>query len=217
MKYLSTIFVIPVLLLVGCATSTVTTPASLSDAVYYSSDPVAKTVNIAFSSAVADTSIRPLYFKKNGEQIQGTGDQWEVNHVNSVDQMFREFISSVFAGPGDDVQVELRLLEVDIRSENQDSGGRQFMVAMAGGELTSIKSVRQRAQITLHYNGEKHDKLLVGTASTSDVDGLGTGTETSNFYRGQQSDEMIYGRLLNDSSNKLVLQASQFIRSLEIE
>ncbi len=212
MRYLILLLLI---LSTGCA-STISTPATLSDAVYYTSEPVAKTVNFTYSTAAPDESIKPVGYNKKGERASGGGLKIDVRHNDALERMYWEYLSSTFNGPGSDVQVELRLMEVELRADAQDGAGKTFLVAMAGGELSSIMSARQRAKMTVRSGGKTYEKLLVGTASTQDVDGIGTGTSSSHIYKGANSDEMIYGRLLNDSSNKLILQSAQFLRSLEL-
>ena len=209
------LLVITIVALSGCMPAqTVATSGTLSDAVYFAADPVSLTVDYVYSTATPDDSIRAVFYKKNGEQ-QRTANL-DVRHNGALEQMFGEYLTSTFSGPGSDVEVELRLNQVELRSESLDSGGQQFATALVGGELRSVKRARQRALLTVRTGGETYEKTLVGSASTEDVDGIGTGTETSNVYRGQDSDEAIYGRLLSDSSNKLILQAAQFIRSLEL-
>lgn len=284
MSRFTALLVLPVLVLAGCAT-TVSTPTTISSEALRASDTIDGAVNFEFSTDEPDERIALTNLNAHGEPVKRVGESWRVRHNDALSSMFSQYMGQTFSGTGERVDVELRLLDVDLVKFEQEVQGRP----------ATARAVRQSARLVVKVDGRSHVKMLDASSSTAaggvainwnadvladasaqapsteatavasssvpgltdgrssmesatadaapedvvviqgsstsearatsnpgaqsgvgDLTGVGEGTAAMNSYegRGEEADEL--ARLLNETSNALLIQAAEYLRSLDL-
>lgn len=193
----------------GCATSIPTT-SSLSEAVIISTMPnSAKTFSYAFESAITNGMIKPC--QKGTREIQKGHPGYMHSEPSTFERMLADYMTMKFvsAKPGEPKMV-IRLNDFWIEQYSTDSAGRQFLVAMGGGEINMMVEAHLDISFELP-NGEIRKVRVSG--DSGHVSGIGTGTETSRVYRGRDSIEFRLAEAISSANNKAISALNSFIDS----
>jgi len=63
-------------------------------------------------------------------------------------------------------------------------------------------------------NSEESTKIISTSSEDSYVQGIGTGTSTSNIYRGKESLEYIHARNINKANNKIIMMINSYLEEI---
>jgi hypothetical protein len=198
----------------GCATSLPMT-SSLNDFVIMGTN--ANTdldVSFAYESDIVDGLVKP-YERDKAKLVSGHAG---FNHTQSstLGRMINEYMQNKYSriDPTSSTTVVARLSDFWIEQYSTDSGGKQMLAALAGGEINMMCVAKVKVRLTVEKEGEVFTKVIAATAEDVYVSGIGTGTETSNIYRGKNSIEHTHARNINSANNKVLMMINSYLEEL---
>lgn len=198
------------LLITGCATSLPMT-SSVNDFVMMGTKTNSKeSIKYTFTSSVKDGEIKA----KNKDGSPNSGLAFTHTETSVLTRMLKEYMESKFTNisqTDSDVSVEIALTKFDLSHYSADSGGKQFATSMFGGETSFLLGAKVIGNIIVNKNGEKLEKKLVASAEDTFVNGVGTGTSSSNLYKGKDSINHTHARNINKANNKFLMQVNSFL------
>ena len=194
----------------GCATS-LPMKSSINDFVMMSTKTNSKAnVKFDYDSQVADGLIKP--FKK--DKIKVISGHFGFNHTESatLGRMMKEYMGNKFMNINDagDTSIKATLKDFWLEQYSTDSTGMQLLVAFGGGETNIICVTKVKVLLTINHNGEEYTKMISVSSEANHVSGMGTGTNTSNLYRGKESIQHVHANNINKANNKVVMMMNSY-------
>ncbi len=205
--------VLTALFISGCATNLPMT-SSLNDFVMMGTKVNSREkVSFTYESNVVDGLIKP--FEKDKVRVSAHPG---FNHTESstLGRMLNEYMENKYSNLAPDGQtaVKVTLKDFWIEQYSTDSGGKQFLVALGGGEITIMCVAKVKVLLTVNRNGKESNKIINITSEDSYVSGIGTGTSTSNLYRGKDSLEYTHANNINKANNKVVMMINSYFEEI---
>lgn len=202
------------LFLCGCATNLPMT-SSLSDFVIMGTKVNSnESVSFQYESNVTDGLIKP-FDKDKTKEISGNPG---FNHSESatLGRMLNEFMGNKFAklSPSGKTIVKATLKDFWIEQYSIDSGGKQVLAALVGGEINIMCLAKVKVLLTVIKDGEELTKIISVSSEDTYVSGIGTGTSTSNIYRGKNSLEHTHARNINKANNKVIMMINSYFEEI---
>jgi len=203
-----------ILLMVGCAANLPMT-SSLNDFVMMGTKVnSAENVSFQYESNITDGLIKP--FSK--DKIKEVAGHPGFNHTESstLERMVNEFMGNKFAklSPNGTTIVKANLKEFWIEQYSIDSGGKQVFTALFGGETNVMCVAKIKVILSVNRNGEDLTKIISITSEDTFVSGIGTGTSTSNVYRGKDSVQHTHARNINKANNKVIMMMNSYFEEI---
>jgi len=205
--------VIFVLLLTGCVPKMIPMRASLSETVIANTVTSREPVSFVFSSAVSDGVVQLA------NRGQNSGDPgYSHTEATTFRKMIQEYAQSRFLSISTEspVRVIVCLDDFSIDQNSSSGGGEMAMTALFGGEINWVFTATVRATTTVVKDGKTYVKTHVANVDGSHVSGIGTGTESSRIYRGQNATEYVHSSNIQEANNKIILQIDTFLDSLGV-
>jgi len=210
----SSLIVLVALFFGGCATNLPMT-SSLNDFVMMGTK-VNSTENVSFQyeSNFTDGLVKPFERDKAKEVVAHPG----YNHSQSatLGRMLNEFMGNKFAklSPSGTTNVKATLMDFWIEEYSTDSGGKMVLTALAGGEINMMCVAKVKVLLSVNKDGEELTKIISITSEDTYVSGVGTGTSTSNIYRGKDSLEHTHARNINKANNKVIMMINSYFEEI---
>ncbi len=205
-----------ILLLSACASSIPTT-TKMSDAIMMGikTSPT-KTVGYEYKSNVQDGTIKPC--NKDTRDVQGGHPGYMHTESTTLDKMLRDYLSMKFTSvdPSSDPKIKVTLKDFWIEQYSTDSTGKQWLVALGGGEINILVVANLDLVYEFSKGGAPVTKVVRVSGDSTHVAGMGTGTSTSNIHRGNQSIEFRVADAVNAANNKALAILNQFIESNQL-
>ena len=201
-------------MLMSCATSLPMT-SSINDFVMMGTKTnTTNEIKFHFSTKIMDGLVKP--FNKNQEsEITGHAGY---NHTESstLNRMLKEYLSNKFSkiSESGDTKIEVTLKDFWIEQYSTDSGGSQFAAVMFGGEINNLCVANLKLLLKVEANGKTLTKNISVTSEDNFVQGIGTGTSTSNVYRGSNSIEYVHARNINKVNNKALMLLNSYFEEI---
>lgn len=215
-KVVSTILMQVVLVVFACGcVSTLPLKSSISEnAMIEIKTNSSEAIRFQYSSNISDGIIKP-YTKDKEKEVSG---HIGFNHSenSTLEKMLNEFMSSKFAQLADDGKIEIKIALVDfwIEQYSIDSNGKKVLVALVGGETNIMCAAKAKIHVTTNLNGELQEKDISATSEEAYVAGVGTGTSTSNIYRGKDSLENTHARNIDNANNKILIILNRYLEEI---
>ena len=210
MKKLLYLFV--VLVFTGCVTPIPTTK-SMNDFVMMSiKTNTQKQVNFTFSSVPTDGEIKVYQEGKTSQS-----NTYTHNIPSTVKNMLGDYMSYRFSSSSPDkIDMSVTLKDIQITYRPLDSSGKQVVVTLFGGELSYTYSTKLVFDVGLVVDGKDLSRTFVVSSEDTQIQGIGTGTSTSNFYRGKDSVQSLIGRSVDQSNNKFLMLLNNYLVENEL-
>lgn len=199
------------LLLSGCASNLPMT-SSLNDFVMMGTK-VNTTENVSFyyESNISDGQIKPF----NKDRVKEASGHPGFNHTESatLNRMLNEFMGNKFTNlsPNGSTKIKVTLKDFWVEQYSTDSGGKQTLTVLFGGETNIMCVAKVKILVSVNRNGNVSTKVITGSSEDSYVSGVGTGTSTSNIYRGKDSIEHTHARNINNANNKVLMLLNAYL------
>jgi hypothetical protein len=217
MRYILKVFLIFPFIFWNCATN-VPISTSLNDfammGINSSEIPISFIVNnnLKPQPNVEAGVIKP--YDKDKKSIRTDMFGYKLAPQNVFKTMFSEFISNKYTNitstnPQQNITVNLKDFWIEYYTE--EGAGAQFAVAMVGGEVNYTIKAKANVQLLVETNGKSFEKNIISSAEEIFVYGVGTGTNTSNIYKGENSAEAKVGKATNSVFNKVIMIANKFL------
>lgn len=204
------------LFLSACASSIPTT-TKMSDAIMMGikTSPT-KTVAYEYKSNVQDGTIKPC--NKDTRDIQGGHPGYIHTESTTLDKMLRDYFAMKFTSidPASDPKIKVTLRDFWLEQYSTDSTGKKWLVAFGGGELNIMVVANLDLVYELSKGGASVTKVVRVSGDSAHVAGIGTGTSTSNYNRGNQSIEFRVADAMNAANNKALAMLNHFIESNQL-
>ena len=171
-------------------------------------------VSFTYESNVVDGLMKPFERDKAKEVSGHPG----FNHAESstLGRMLNEYMENKYSNLAPDGQtvVKATLKDFWIEQYSTDSGGKQFLVALGGGEMNIMCVAKVKVLLTVNRNGKESTKIINITSEDHYVSGIGTGTSTSNIYRGKNSLEYTHANNINKANNKVIMMINSYFEEI---
>jgi|APSaa5957512493_1039668.scaffolds.fasta_scaffold98406_1 hypothetical protein len=210
----SSLIVIVAIFIGGCATNLPMT-SSLNDFVMMGTK-VNSSENISFqyTSNITDGLLKPFEQDKAKEVSGHPG----FNHTQSatLGRMLNEFLENKFSkiSPNGSTTITAVLKDFWIEQYSTDSGGKVALAVLVGGEINMMCIAKVKILLTINRNGEELTKIISVSSEDTYVSGIGTGTSTSNIYRGKNSLEHTHAKNINKANNKVIMMMNSYFEEL---
>ncbi len=206
--------IISTLFLLGCA-SNLPISSSLNDFVMMginvnSSDGV----RFIYESKITDGSIKPYTKDKQGVVTSPSG--YIHTESSTLEKMLNEYFENKFTklNQGNNVVIKVILDDFWIEEYSPESTGKILLKAFAGGETIINCVAKVKVLVIVNKNGEEYRRIINASSEDHFVQGIGTGTSTSNIYRGKESIEFIHARNINKANNKVIMMLNSYLEEL---
>jgi len=198
----------------GCATNLPMT-STLNDFVMMGTKVnTSENVSFIYESNVVDGLIKPF----DRDKVKEVAGHPGFNHTESstLGRMLNEFMGNKFSNlsPNGETTIKAVLQDFWIEQYSTDSGGKQVLAVLAGGEINMICVAKVKVLLIVNRNGEELTKIITVTSEDTYVSGIGTGTSTSNIYRGKDSIEHTHARNLNKANNKVIMMINSYFEEI---
>lgn len=207
-----TLCFITIIVLTGCVTPIPTT-RSMNDFVMLSIKTNSKKqVNFTFLSVPSDGEIK-VY--KEGNTVNS--NTYSHTIPSTVKNMLGDYMSYRFSSTSTDkVEMSITLKDIQITYRPLDSSGKQVMATLFGGELSYTYTTRLVFDVGLIVDDKDLSKTFVVSSEDTQIQGIGTGTSTSNYYRGKDSVQSLIGRSVDQSNNKFLMLLNNYLVENEL-
>jgi len=211
------VFISIAILFCSCATTNLPITSTLNDFVMMGIK-VNNSENVSFQyeSNVVDGMMKPFDRDKVKELTSHPG----FNHMESATfgRMLNEFMSNKFAklSPSSEIKIKVLLKDFWIEQYLTDSAAKAIMVALFGGEINMICVAKVKIQLEINRDAEELSKIITSTAEDTFVSGYGTGTSTSNIYRGKNSIEHTHANNINKTNNKVIMMLNSYFEEIDL-
>lgn len=202
------------IIFIGCATNLPMT-STLNDFVMMGTKIDTKdTVSFIYKSDVTDGLIKP-YEKDKVKEIPAHAG-YNQTESTTLGRMINEYMGNKFTNlsPNGKTTITATLKDFWIEQYSTDSGGKQALTVLVGGEINMVCVAKVKVLLTIIQNGEESTKLISTTSEDTYVQGVGTGTSTSNIYRGKDSIEFTHARNINKVNNKIIMMVNAYLEEL---
>lgn len=132
--------------------------------------------------------------------------------------MLNEFIGMKFTNLSDesDTKIYIHLKDFWLNPYTEDSVAKQAFVSFAGGELNYSLIANVVIYVKITKNGKEVEKTFKATGEKGYVQGIGTGTQTGNLYRGKESSINTRAATINNANNKALMMLNKFMEANEL-
>jgi len=204
-----------VALLSACASSVPNT-SRLSDEIMMGIKSSSDVVDFQYTSKVVDGEIKPS--TKGSREVQSSHPGYTHNESASLNKMMGEFASMKFnsLSSGSDIKIKVLLNDFWIEQYSTDSTGQMWLAALGGGEIHMMIVANIDLVFEIIKNGQVTRKKIHISSESTHVSGIGTGTSTSNLYRGSNSIEYSVADAMNAVNNKAIIMLNHFLASNQI-
>lgn len=170
-------------------------------------------VDFQYSSKVQDGEVKP-YTKDKQEQVSGTS--YNLDEPSSFKNMISEYMSDKFPNinPNGSTKINVTLEDFYIEQYSEESTGKKVLTALFGGENNYILVAEVKVLVTVNHNGQESSKIITGISEDRYIQGVGTGTSTSNVYRGNNSIENVHASNINKANNKVLMLLNSYFQEL---
>lgn len=215
MKKFQVIFIVVfALFLVNCATNLPMT-SSLNDFVMMGTKVnISENVGFVYESNIIDGLIKPYNKDKETEITSHPG--FNQTESSTLGRMLNEYFGNKFTqlNQGDSSKIKVVLQDFWIEQYSTDSQGMQLLAAFAGGEINTMCIAKVKVLLTINKNSEEFTKIISTSSEDSYVQGIGTGTSTSNIYRGKDSLQYTHARNINKANNKIIMMINSYLEEI---
>jgi len=204
-----------VALLSACASSVPST-SRLSDDIMMGIKASSDVVDFQFASNVIDGKIKPS--AKGSREVQDSHPGYTHSESASLNKMMGEFASMKFNSLSPDSNIKIKVLLNDfwIEQYSTDSTGQMWLAVLGGGEIHIMIVAHLELVFEIIKDGRTTRKRLHISSESSHVSGIGTGTSTSNLYRGTGSVEYRVADAMNAVNNKAIIMLNHFLASNQL-
>lgn len=202
---------VAVAMITGC-TSSIPLTSSLNDFVSMGTKANSQQdISFTYSSQIADGIFYP--YDKEKQKVVSGHPGYQMTPSSTLERMVREYMGNKFTKltEGSPTTLSLNFKDFWIEQYSTDNTGKQVLVAFAGGEINMLCIAKVKAELKLIKDGQEQLKVLSATSDANYVQGVGTGTSTSNIYRGQESIEYVHAKNINTAFNKLVMMINAYL------
>lgn len=213
LKTARTIIIVSAAFISACATA-IPTSSRMSEAMMMGIKlGQVKTAAFEFSSAIQDGEIQPV--GKDSREVPPMSPTYVHTENSTLDKMLKDYLSMKFSAvdAAAPAKVKVTLKDFWIEQYNTASAGKQFMVAMAGGEMNIAVVAHLTLVFEFSNGGEPITKNVLVESDSTHVQGVGTYTTTSSYHRGRESIEFRVAEAMNGANNKAIALLNQFIDS----
>lgn len=156
--------------------------------------------------------LKPYNKDKKGIRTDMFG--YKLAPQNVFKTMFSEFMSNKYTNinstnPKQKISINLKDFWIEYFTE--EGAGAQVAVALVGGEVNYTIKAKANVQIIVEDNGNTFEKNIISSAEEIFIYGVGTGTNSSNIYKGESSAESKVGKATNSVFNKVIMIANKFL------
>lgn len=202
-----------VVLVIGCAAPTpVAIKSSLNDYVANGVRTNSKdTIEYTFSSDLKDTTYMPYGKDKTPSQDHYAGNI--IPERSSFEKMSKNYIEAKFShiqAPSTK-KIEIKLDDFYFEQFNTNTGGQVAAAALVGGELTNVIRVYLKAKVTVTNDSATNSKVITSSAEENYIVGIGTGTSTSNIYKGENGPDFKLAKSVDEANNKAIMFIGKFL------
>ena len=170
-------------------------------------------VNFTYSSKVQDGNVK-AYTKDKVEEVSGPG--FNLSESSTLKKMLSEYMNNKFPNLNSEgsTKINISLEDFYIEQYTEESTGKQVVTALFGGETNYILVAKVKVLLTINRNGQEYSKIITGTSEDKYVKGVGTGTSTSNVYRGNESLENVHAKNINNANNKVLMLLNAYFQEI---
>jgi len=173
-------------------------------------------VSFIYTSDIQDGIMKP-YTQDKADTVKG---HVGLNHTQSstFERMAKEYLGNKFLNmdSSGSTTIKLHLKDFWVEQYSTTSAGMQALAAFGGGEINYVLVARAKSVVTVNHNGEENTKVLSASSENNYVQGIGTGTSTSNIYQGTNSIEFKHAENINKCNNKMLMAMNSFLESLDL-
>ena len=153
-------------------------------------------------------------YDKGKEKLLTSMPGYKLVPQNIFNTMFKEFMSNKYTNinsTNPKQKIDIILKDFWIEYFTEQSSGSQVAVALIGGEVNYTIKIKANIVVKVDENGKNFQKNIISSAEDIFVYGVGTGTSSSNIYKGANSAEAIVGKVTNDVFNKVIMLSNKFL------
>ena len=208
------IFLVGSILLLSACASTIPMTTKMNDAIMMGiKTSQTKTIGYEYTSNVVDGTIKPCL--KDTRDVQPGHPGYTHNESVTLDKMLRDYLSMKFNSVDNSSEPKIKVVLKDFWLEqySPDSNAKKWLTALGGGELNVIIVANLDLVYEISKGGTSVTKAVRVSGDSTHVTGAGTGTSTSNVYRGKESIEFEVADAINTANNKALAMLNQFIES----
>ena len=167
-------------------------------------------IAFTFASKIIDGKIVP--YQKDKAERKGT--HYGYNHTENatLDRMIREYIELKYpSGPGEGTKVEVALEDFWLEEYSPESGGKQTLKVLFGGEIQIIVKAVVVLQVQVTTGEKTQQRRIRVTAEETYVQGYGTNTSSSLIHKGQGAIQFKFALAINKANNKAMMMLDKFL------
>jgi hypothetical protein len=211
------IIIIGLTVLLSACASTIPTTTKMSDAVMMGIKTSSiKAVGYEYNSNIPDGIVKPC--SKDTRDVQTNHPGYMHTESTTLDKMIKDYLSMKFNAVDQmsDPKIKVTLKNFWIEQYSPDSTAKQVFVALGGGEINVMVVANLDLVYEISKDGTPVTKSVRVSGDSAHVAGIGTGTSTSNIYRGYNSIEFRIADAINVVNNKAIAMLNQFIESNQL-
>lgn len=201
--------------LCGCATAIPMT-SKMSETVMMGikQGPV-KAVAYEYMSIVQDGEIQPV--GKDSREVQPMSPTYVHTESETLNKMIKDYVQIKFgtADPSAPAKIKVVLKDFWLEQYNTTSAGKQFLVAVVGGEMNIAIIAHLNVVFEYLNGGVPVTKTVKIEADSTHVQGIGTYSNTSAYHRGRDSMEFRVAEAINGANNKAIAMLNIFLDSAQ--
>lgn len=201
------------ILVVGCAAPTpVAIKSSLNDFVANGVRTNSKdTIEYSFSSDLKDTVYMPYGKDKTKSQDNFAGNI--IPERSSFEKMSKNYFEVKFSNiqSPSPKKIAIKLDDFYFEQFNTNTGGQVAAAALVGGELTNVIRVYLKSKVTITNDSATNSKVISSSAEENYIVGIGTGTSTSNIYKGENGPDFKLAKAVDDANNKAIMFIGKYL------
>ncbi len=206
--------VFSIFIIVSCA-SNIPMTSSLNDFVMMGTKVNSSNdINFKYNSKVVDGLVKP-FDKDKLKEVSGHPG-YNQTESSTLGRMLKEYIGNKFTkiSPKANNKIEVTLEDFWLEQYSTDGAGKQVLVALVGGEINTMCVAKIKVLVSVYKDGKNNTKVLSTTAEDTYVAGVGTGTSTSNIYRGKNSIEYVHASNINKANNKIIMMLNAYLEEM---
>jgi len=205
------------ILLSACVATSIPTTTKVSDTIMMGvKTSLAKAVSYEYKANIEDGTIKPCDKDTRNEQASHPG--YMHTEGATLDKMLRDYMAMKFSNVDStsDPKIKVTLKDFWLEQYSTDSTGKQWLVALGGGEINIMVVAHLDMVFEISKAGASVTKTIRVSGDSAHVTGIGTGTSTSNIDRGNQNIEFRVADAINAANNKAIIMLNQFFESNQL-
>lgn len=199
--------------LIGCAApKAVPIKSNLNDFVANGMRTNSKdTICYTFDTPVKDTVYVPFGKDKSENDLNKTG--YVIHQKSSFQNMAKSFVESKFSNLSatSNNKVSIQLSDFYLELYSTSGKGAIATAALIGGEISYVYACYVKTKVTITKDGQEQSKIIIASSEQPFVQGIGTGTATSNIYQGENAPEFKLAKAIDDANNKAMMFIGKFL------